>query len=93
MCKYTLLAITITITITHFTSFYIFIQSLGSKYVAYFCIHVRALKAFCLCKTWISVLVLGKGEGAFNKLWTLNRDIVYLDIDSSVGTVIRLRAE
>ena len=46
----------------------------------------------CLCKTWISVLVPGKKEGAVNKLWNLNTDIVYLNMDSSVGVVIRLQA-
>jgi hypothetical protein len=39
-----------------------------------------------------NVLALGKGQGAVNKLWTLNTDVVYLDIDSSVSIVIRLRA-
>jgi hypothetical protein len=38
-------------------------------------------------------MALVKGDGAVNKLWTLNTVVVYLDIDSSDGIVIRLWGE
>ena len=52
---------------------------------------IFVFNAVCLCKSWNSVLTLFKGEGAVNKLWTLNTVVVYFDIDSSVGVVIKLR--
>jgi uncharacterized membrane protein YGL010W len=51
-----------------------------------------SLKTFCLCKTLIGLLEVGKLEGAVNKLWALNTNIFYLDIDSSFGIVIMIRA-
>ena len=49
-------------------------------------------KPVCLCKFWNCVLALFKGEVAVNELGTLNTVFVYLNIDSSVSIVIKLRA-